>query len=74
MDSIEFIRKYPDYIQTIRKVSKEEYYPILDILESWNPHDLVKPETWFPDENSSLGFVYRLFIKEIRKMKIGKQV
>jgi hypothetical protein len=74
MDSMEFIQKYPDYIQTIRMVTKTEYYPVLELMERWNPHDLVRPESWFPDENSSLGYVYRLFIKEVRKTEKERRV
>lgn len=67
MDAIEFIAKYPGYLATIRKVTKEEYLPILEKMEKIDPHDLVKPDSWFPDENAALGFVYRLFIMEIKK-------
>jgi hypothetical protein len=74
MDSMEFIRKYPDYLQTIKMVTKTEYYPVLELMEGWDPHDLVRPESWFPDENSSLGYVYRLFIKEVRKSEKERQV
>jgi hypothetical protein len=70
MEAIEFITNYPSYIETIKKVTKDEYQPILEEMEKWDPHDLVKPETWFPDENSALGFVYNLFIKEVKK--VGK--
>ena len=68
MDSIEFIGKYPDYIRLIKSVTKEKYYPILDRMENLEIHDVVTPDTWFQDESSSIGFVYRLFIKEVRKM------
>ena len=67
MDAIEFIVRYPEYLETIRKVTKEEYYPALKKLEEIDPHDLVKPDTWFADENAALGFVYRLFMMEVRK-------
>ena len=67
MESIEFINKYPEYLQMIKKVTKEKYHPIIDRMERWDPHDLITPETWFPDENSAIGMVYRLFISEIRK-------
>lgn len=67
MDAIEFIHNYPSYIETIKKVTKDEYLPMLEKMGKWDPHDLVKPDTWFPDENSALGFVYRLFLKEVKK-------
>lgn len=67
MESIEFISKYPEYLQMIKKVTKDKYHPIIEKMEGLDPHDLVTPETWFPDENSAIGMVYRLFISEIRK-------
>jgi hypothetical protein len=67
MEALEFIARYPEYLETIRKVTKEEYYPALKRLEDIDPRDLVKPDTWFADENAAIGFVYRLFILEIRE-------
>jgi len=67
MEALEFIARYPEYLETIRKVTKEEYYPALKRLEEIDPHDLIKPDTWFADENAAMGFVYRLFILEIRE-------
>lgn len=67
MEALEFIARYPEYLESIRKVTKDEYLPILEQMEKTDPHDLVKPDTWFPDENAALGFVYRLFILEIRE-------
>ena len=69
MEAIAFVRKYPEYIETLRKVTKEEYYPALKRLEEIDPHDLVKPDSWFADENSAMGFVYRVFLKEAKKMQ-----
>ena len=67
MEAIAFVRKYPEYLEAIRKVTKEEYYPALKRLEEIDPHDLVKPDSWFADETSALGYVYWLFILEIKK-------
>ena len=67
MEAIEFVVNYPTYIETIKKVTKDEYIPIIEGMEKWEPHDLVKPDSWFPDEISALGFVYRLFINEVKK-------
>lgn len=67
MEAIEFVTNYSTYIETIKKVNKDEYLPILGKMSKWDPHDRIKPETWFPDDNSAFGFVYRLFIKEVKK-------
>jgi hypothetical protein len=48
-------------------VTKDEYQLILDEMGKWDLHDLVKPETWFLEDNASLGYVYRLFINEVKK-------
>jgi hypothetical protein len=68
MDAIAFIARYPEYLENIREVTKEEYYPAIEKLEKIDPHDLIKPDTWFADENSAMGFVYRLFMKEVKSM------
>ena len=70
MEAIAFVRKYSEYIETIRKVTNEEYNPALKRLEEIDPHDLVKPDSWFADETSALGYVYWLFLKEVRKETI----
>jgi len=67
MEAIEFVTNYTSYIETIKKVTKDEYLPLLEEMGKWDPHDLVKPDTWFPDENAAFGYVYRLFLKEVRK-------
>ncbi len=66
MESIEFVVKYPEYLKTIKMVTKEKYQPIITEMERWEPHDLVKPDSWFQDENSAFGFVYRLFLREVK--------
>jgi len=67
-----FVVKYPEYLKTIKMVTKEKYHPIITEMEGWDPHDLVKPNDWFPDENSMMGYVYRLFMREVKKMESGK--
>ena len=69
MEAIAFVRKYPEYLESIRNVIKEQYYPAIKRLEEIDPHDLVKPDSWFADETSALGYVYWLFLTEVNKMK-----
>ena len=66
MEAIEFIAKYQSYLDTIKLVIKPKYYPALKKLEVIDPHDLVSPNSWFPDENSAMGLVYRLIMKEVK--------
>jgi hypothetical protein len=67
MEAIEFIARYPEYLATIKQVTKDEYLPVLEKMEKMDPHDLIRPDSWFPDENAAFGFVYRLFIQHVRK-------
>lgn len=63
MDSIRFINNYDYYLSEIRSVVKEELYPILEQLQQIDPHDLVRPDTWFSGEGYARGYVWSLFIK-----------
>lgn len=66
MDTIGFVNNYETYINEIRAVIKPEFISILDELAKTDPHDLVRPDTWFPDENSAKGFVWNMFIRRVK--------
>lgn len=65
MDSIQFIERYPILVKQIQEVIRPELFPIIDYLLEMESHDLVTPETWFPNENSAYGFVWRLFMDKV---------
>jgi len=65
MDSIQFIERYPILAKQIQEVIRPELFPIIADLLEMDPHDLVTPETWFPNENSAYGFVWRLFMDKV---------
>jgi hypothetical protein len=65
MDAIQFIERYPTLVKQMQKVVRPELFPIIDHLLEMDPHDLVTPETWFPNENSAYGFVWRLFMDKV---------
>lgn len=67
MDAIEFIQKYPDYLNEIRQVIKPELFPILEEVAKTDPHDIVRPDTWFPSESAARGFVWTMFMKKVRQ-------
>ncbi|MDP4282260.1 MAG: hypothetical protein Q8867_08940 [Bacteroidota bacterium] len=70
MNAKEFSENYPSYIETIKKVTKNEYLPLLEEMLKWDPNELKTSKTWFPTENEALGFTYRIFLNEvIRKEK-----
>ena len=64
MDAIEFIQKLPDYLNEICQVIKPKLIPILEELEKTDPHDVVRPDTWFPSESAARGYVWSMFFKK----------
>lgn len=70
MDAIEFIERYPTYIQEISSVIRPELEQILQELSETDPHDLIRPETWFPNENIARGLVWSLFLRKVRNLNL----
>jgi len=68
MESIEFINRYELYLDEISEVVKPELIPIIDELRQIDPHDLVRPDTFFMSESQGTGFVWNMFIKRVRKI------
>ena len=68
MDAIEFIQNYPYYLEEVRTVVKPDLIPIIDELSELDPHDFVRPDSWFPSESSAKGYVWTLFMKRVKKM------
>ena len=66
MDAIEFVNNYENYLSEIEQVIKAEYQPALDRLRENDPHDLLKPDTWFQGSQNGRGFVWALFLQEIK--------
>ena len=67
MDAIEFVNNYENYLTEIEQVVKPEYQPAIERLRENDPHELVKPGTWFQGENNARGYVWSLFLQEIKK-------
>jgi len=67
MDAIEFVANYNLYLEEIKSVTKPEILPIIDELKSLDPHDLIRPDSWFHSENDAKGYVWALFINKARK-------
>ena len=67
MDAIQFVGNYEDYLNEIEQVVKPELLPVIEQLRQEDPHDLVKPDSWFPNEMAARGFVWTLFINQKRK-------
>lgn len=67
MEAFEFVNNYPLYIEEIGQVIKPELQPVLDELRQIEPHDLVSPDSWFHTESEAKGFVWKMFIKKVKK-------
>ncbi|MEI6684467.1 MAG: hypothetical protein WCO44_17725 [Bacteroidota bacterium] len=70
MNAIEFVNRYDQYLDEIRSVIRPELFPQLEELAQIDPHDLVNPETWFPDENSAKGFVWLIFVRRVKEHQL----
>lgn len=66
MEAIEFIIKYPKYLEEIEGVIKPELLPVLQKLKDTDPHDLVTPEVWFVSETQARGYVFNLFLRKCK--------
>ena len=67
MDAIEFVSNYPKYVKEIRSVVKDNLQLLIGELEAKDTHDLVTPDTWFPNESAARGFVWGMFIDAVNK-------
>ena len=67
MEAITFVNNYLNYIEEISQVIKPELQPILDELRQIDPHDLVRPDSYFDSENSARGYVWSIFVKRAEK-------
>ena len=67
MDAIEFIKNYNQFISEIEQVIKPELKIHLDKLRATDPHDLVRPDTFFMNSGQARGFVWELFLKGVKE-------
>lgn len=67
MEAIVFVKNYMDYLDEISQVIKPELQPILDELKEIDPHDLVRPDSWFQSESEARGYVWSMFVKRKKR-------
>jgi len=67
MEAIEFVMNYETYLNEIEQVVKPEYLPAVERLRARDPHDILRPESWFQSESAARGYVWTMFLKEQRK-------
>lgn len=73
MEAIMFVKNYMDYLEEISSVIKPELLPIIDELKEIDPHDLVRPDTFFDSENSARGFVWSMFVRKVNNDKFKRK-
>ena len=66
MDAIQFVQNYQFYLDEIKSVIRPDLFPIIDELKSIDAHDLLTPESWFPNESAAMGYVWSLFFKRLK--------
>lgn len=67
MDAIQFVQNYQFYLYEIDSIIKLELQPVIDKLRSVDPHDMISPDTWFPSESATRGYIFSLFLREVAK-------
>ena len=67
MEAIEFVMNYENYLNEIEQVVKLEYLPAVKYLRDKDPHDILRPESWFQSESAARGYVWTMFLREVRK-------
>ena len=67
MEAIEFVMNYETYLNEMEQVVKPEYLPAIEKLKAIDPHDILRPESWFQSESAARGYVWTMFLKEQRK-------
>jgi hypothetical protein len=70
MEAIVFVRNYVSYLDEISEVIKTDLQPILDELRQIDPHDLVRPDSYFDSENSARGYVWSIFLKKVKTFSV----
>ena len=66
MEAIEFVMNYETYLNEIEQVVRPEYLPTVGRLRARDPHDLVRPDSWFHAETDARGYVWTMFLREMR--------
>jgi len=66
-EAIEFVMKYETYVEEIEAVVRPEFKPVIQKMLEIDPHDLIRPESYFEHESHAEGFVWKMFMKEDKK-------
>ncbi len=67
VEAIEFVMNYETYVKEIEVVVRPEFEPIIQKMLEIDPHDLIKPDSYFEGENDAKGLVWTIFMKKTKK-------
>ena len=67
VEAVEFVINYETYVREIEAVVRPEFKPIIQKMLEIDPHDLIKPESYFEGENDAKGLVWKMFVKKAKK-------
>lgn len=67
MDAFEFVINYQKFLQEIENSIKPELLPVFEKLKQLDPTDLIGPDNFFVSRTHARGFVWSLFLLELRK-------
>jgi hypothetical protein len=60
---------YENYLNEIQEVVKPEFAPTIERLRANDPYDLIRPEAWIQSESEARGYVWTMFLKELKRAK-----
>ena len=69
MEAMEFVVNYENYLNEIEQVIKPEYHSVIEKLRAIDSHDLISPDTWFHTETDARGYVWTMFLKQLKEQK-----
>jgi hypothetical protein len=70
MDALQFIKSYDQFVKELETYVKPEYNDAIQQLKDADPHDLVKPDTYFLGHTHMRGLVWSEFLKNAAEQKM----
>jgi len=70
MDAFTFIRQYKKYVNLIEMVIKPELQPVIQRLKNIDPRDIVTPNSYFYNEATAMGHVWKIFLSILKQERI----
>jgi hypothetical protein len=67
--ALQFIKSYDSFVKEIELYIKPEYNYALQKLKDTDPHDLVRPDTYFLGYSHMRGLVWSEFVDNAEKYK-----